>query len=159
MKTERPTDEELKELIEVYGPPSFKKRQVYLNSLDYDIEEVDSKGEVIVEIKKDEKIAGVRSKDEKRYVLPQGKVLANEDFIEGTKRVVFEKTHFRINIIRLKEIRRIQIKFSDELVERWYFLFETELRGSDSEQKDVKFLDEVPQEEPLNSKRVRRRSE
>jgi len=147
MKTERPSDEEMKELIEVYGPPSFKERQVHLEDLEYEDEKLESKGDVVIEVKKDGKVLGVRTEDEK-FVLPQGKVSSDEGLIEGAKRIVFEKTNLKVEVISLKEISRTQIKFSDELVERWCFLFETEIiEGTDEKFKDVKFLDEVSREE------------
>ncbi len=151
MKTERPTDEEMKELIEVYGPPSFKERQVHLEDFEYEAEGLESKGEVVVEVKKRGKVLGVRSEDE-GYVLPQGKVCSDENLIEGAKRIAFEKTNFKVEVIRLKEISRRQIKFSDELVERWYFLFESELVEDRDVEKsnDVKFLSKVPQKESFS---------
>jgi len=147
MKTERPSDEEMKELIEVYGPPSFKERQVHLEDLEYNYEKLDSKGEAVIEVKKDGKVLAVKTEDE-RYVLPRGKVSGDEDLIEGAKRIVFEKTNLEVEVISLKEISRIQIKFSDELVERWCFLFETEIiEVPDEKFKDVRFLSEVSREE------------
>ncbi len=150
MKTERPSDEELKELIEVYGPPSFKERQVHLEGVEYKADKQESKGKAVIEVKKDGMVAGVRSRDGKKYVLPQGDVSVDEGFVEGARRICYEETGVEVKIIRLKEIRRIQIKYFDELVERWYFLFETERIEEELKKKEfegIKFLEEVSWEE------------
>ncbi len=149
MKIERPEDEELKELIESYGPTYFKEKQVYLEDTKYGLNQVKSKGEVFIEVKRADKVLGVRYSDGERYVLPSGRIGYDESLIEGAKRIALEKTNFKVKILRLKEIRRIHIKFSDELVERWNFFFESDIieKNLDGEFKDIKFLKKVSKNE------------
>lgn len=150
MITEKPSIEEMSKLMDEYGPPVLTERLVHLDDIEYENDYPECKGEAVIRIIKDDKIVGVKHRGGKNYVLPQGRVWEDEKFDEGVKREAYEETGFEVNITSFKEIRRLQIKFNNEILERWYLLFEAEIlegRGEPQdtdEVEDVDFFKDVP---------------
>ncbi len=143
MITEKPSNEEISKLMDEYGPPVLTERLVHLDEIKYENDYPDCKGEAVIKIIKGDKIAGVKHSGGQKYVLPQGRVWKKEDFDEGVRREAYEETGFEVEIISFKEIRRLQIKFQNELLERWYLLFEAKILEGKPEPQDTDEIEDV----------------
>lgn len=143
MIIEKPSNEEISRLMDEYGAPILTERQVHFEDITYKNDYPECKGEGVIKITKDNKIAGVKHTGGQKYVLPQGRVWKDEDFDEGVKREAYEETGFQIVITSFKEIRRLQIKFKNELLERWYLLFEANIVGGNPEPQDTEEIEDV----------------
>ncbi|MFP4051710.1 MAG: NUDIX domain-containing protein [Thermoplasmata archaeon] len=104
MIIEKPSNEELKNLIEKYGTPVLTEREVHTDDVTYKNDYLECKGEGVIKIIKDDKIAGVKHTGGKVYVLPQGRIRKDEKFDEGIKREALEESGFDIKLTALKEV-------------------------------------------------------
>ena len=152
--TEKPTVEEMNSLIEDYGSPKFKTMEYNFSEKVHE-NDLNVKGEAVIRIRKDQKIVGVRHKGGKRFVLPQGRIIKEEEILHGAKREALEETGFHVNITRLREIRKVIFQFKNCVLERWFFLFNAEILEGEPKPKDkdeieeVKFLEKVPMKSDL----------
>lgn len=151
MIVEKPDDEELKFLLENYGSPRWSDKEVHFPEKVYKGDYSECKGEAVIRIRNEEgKTCGVRHFEGTRFVMPQGRVWKDESFVDGVEREALEETGLEVEVLSLKEIRRLEIKFKNELLERWNFLFECEITGGFPEPNDtdeieeVDFFEEVP---------------
>ncbi|MGM0406146.1 MAG: NUDIX hydrolase [Thermoplasmatota archaeon] len=150
MIIERPEKEEFAGLVREYGVPKLKQKEIHFN-FDYEDDYPECKGEAVLEILNEEGLrVGVKHREGTIYVLPQGRVMTSEPFIDGAKREALEETGFDVEILTLKEVRTVDIQFTNELLNRWYFLFECVISGGSPEPEDkdeigsVDFFEEVP---------------
>ncbi|MEF8832805.1 MAG: NUDIX hydrolase [Candidatus Thermoplasmatota archaeon] len=143
MKIERPNEEELEELYQKFGEPEIKEEEVSLSALEYKGDYPDCKGEAVLQIKKEDKIVGVKHQGGEKFVLPMGRVWKNEEFIEGAKREAEEETGLQIEIVSLEEVRKVRFEFSNAELERWHLLFEAEEVGEELKPKDTEEIEEV----------------
>ena len=143
MKIERPDDEELQALYQKFGEPEIKEEEVSLSSLEYKGDYPECKGEAVLEIKKDNKIVGVRHSAGEKFVLPMGRVWKSEDFIEGAKREAKEETGLQVEIESFEEMRKVRFEFSNTELERWHLLFEAEISDGNLKPEDQKEIEEA----------------
>lgn len=136
MKVEKPDDEELEDLYRKFGEPPIKKEKIELSAIEYKGNYPDCKGEAVLEIKKNEKLVGVRHSGGEKFVLPMGRVWESEEFIEGAKREAKEKTGLEVELKSLKEIKEVLFKFSNAELKRWHLLFEAEAVDGNLEVED-----------------------
>ncbi len=143
MEIEKPEDEELQELYRRFGEPDIKEEEVSLSALEYKGDYPDCKGEAVLEIKKNNKIVGVRHLGGEKFVLPMGRVWESEDFIEGAKREAVEETGLGVELKSLKEVRKVIFEFSNAKLKRWHLLFEAEAVDGELEPQDKEEIEEV----------------
>ncbi|MFW5945746.1 MAG: NUDIX hydrolase [Candidatus Natronoplasma sp.] len=143
MEVEKPDDEELQELYRKFGEPEIKEEEVSLSALEYKGDYPECKGEAVLEIKRDNKVVGVRHRRGEKFVLPMGRVWKDESFVEGTKREAVEETGLEVELKSLKEVRKVTFEFSNAELERWHLLFEAEAVGGELEPKDKEEIEEV----------------
>ncbi len=149
MIVQRPSEEEFNEVVEKYGLPRLTQREIHFN---FDFEDdLECKGEAVLEIKNDKGLkAGVRHSGATKFVLPQGRIEESETIEAAIKREALEETGLEIEIRELKEVRDVDIEFSNEILNRWYFLFLCDVSGGNLEPEDkdeiveADFFEEVP---------------
>jgi len=143
MKIEKPDDEELEVLYRKFEEPEINEEEVRLSALEYKGDYPDCKGEAVLEINRDNKVVGVRHSGGEKFVLPMGRVWESEDFIEGAKREAVEETGLEVELKSLKEIRKVIFEFSNEELERWHLLFESEAVGGELEPQNKEEIAEA----------------
>lgn len=143
IRTEKPEEDELKELYRRYGEPDIKEEEVSLASLEYTGDYPDCKGEAVLLIDKEDRIVGVRHHRGEKFVLPMGRVWEKEDFVEGAKREAREETGLDVDLKGLKEIRKVLFHFSNAELERWQLLFEAEAVSGKLEPEDEEEIAEA----------------
>ena len=143
MKIEKPDDKEMQDLYRKFGEPEIKEEEVSLYALEYKGDYPDCKGEAVLEIKRDNKMVGVRHSGGEKFVLPMGRIWESEDFIEGAKREAVEETGLEVELKSLKEIRKAIFEFSNDELKRWHVLFEAKAVGGELEPKDKEEIEEA----------------
>lgn len=149
-KREKPSYQELKELIEEYGEPTIYYLTKDMDTMELTDDYPACKGEAVIKIMRDGKVVGVKHRGGEQFVLPQGRVWETEGFIEGFKREASEETGFKVSVDEFHEIRKIVYEFSNAHLERWHLLFSADITGGEPVPKDseeieeVGFFDEVP---------------
>lgn len=149
MIIQRPSDDEFSKVVKKYGLPKLTHKELHLN-FEFK-EDLECNGEAVLEIIDEQgSKVGIRHKGGTKFVLPQGRIEKSETIIQGVKREALEETGFEINIKDFKEVRDLDIEFSNEILNRWYLLFVCEICGGgpeplDKEEiEDVAFFEEVP---------------
>ncbi|MFO7991729.1 MAG: NUDIX hydrolase [Thermoplasmata archaeon] len=147
---ERPSWDELEELIERYGEPFIIFWGYDMKDIEYVDDYPPCKGEAVLEIIDEDKVVGVRHRGGNEFVLPMGRVWESEGFMEGAVREAKEETGFDVELLEFKEIRKLEFTFSNAILERWHLLFTAQVIGGEGvpldkyEIEEVKLMDDVP---------------
>lgn len=135
---ERPSDDEVEQLMRKYG-------RVRRRVVDWDLRHLDEenaggphRGEVVLLIRDEEdRLAVVRDpgQAEEASMIPMGSIGPEEGVEDAARRWALEETGHRVAIEEVAALHRVNLHFRTREVERWYFILLARMldRGGDAE--------------------------
>lgn len=153
---ERPSEEELKGLLEKFG--RLRRRVVDWDLADeeYTPDDPPCEGEVVpLVLDQENRLAVVRQRGGPDYfTIPTGRINRGEGVEACAIREALEETGCEVHIEDVAALHRIRIRFKTSKLERWYFVVLCRVDGpagspQDTEEiSEVKFVD-LPGEMPI----------
>jgi 8-oxo-dGTP pyrophosphatase MutT (NUDIX family) len=140
---ERPDEEEIHHLTGKYGKPLVREFRCDMRERDEIQDYPECKGGTRIGIKSDDGIVLVRARTGGVFVLPGGRIWADESVEDGAIREAEEETGLAIELRGLPELHKCQYLFKNWSLERWVFVFIADAVGGSMVPKDKEEIAEV----------------